>query len=159
MQELFASILSSKEVQENIKEMQKQLKEGVKELQEQLQNLPQQMDNITKEMKKDPFFGEVLQQLNLALKNEFQDNGDRYQLSIPLPYGKDSHIDIKTVGAMLQIDITSQSQSPNTKRRSSISKSLAIPQDAQIDKLSTNYKDDVLIITIPKDLSKGAKAK
>ncbi len=152
MQELFKSILSSKEVQENIKEMQKQLKEGVKQLQQELQNLPDQLDNVSNEMKKDPFFGEVLQQLSLVLKNELKDSGDKYQLAIPVPYGKDSNIDIKTKGDMLLIDIKSLAQNANSKRSSFISKTITIPKNAKIGELSTKYKDDMLLITIPKDI-------
>ncbi len=165
MQDLFTSILSTKEVQEGLSEFKEQVQEGLKQMQKEIQTLPQQLDNLTQQMQGDPFFGEIFQNLKAITAESFKDRGDYYLAAIPLKEGKHAKVDIKRQDHFLSIAISSkhqsQTQHANTTIHTQSSQSnrilLHIPKDAQIEKLQTDYeeKNATLFIKIPKIHNQG----
>ncbi len=160
LQDLFKTILSTKEVQEGLAEFKSQAQEGFKQMQQELQTLPQQLDNLTQQMQGDPFFGEIFQNLKTITAESFIDRGDYYLAAIPLKDGKDAKVNIKRQDHFLSISISSKYQSHTQSTNSTIhtqsSQSshtlLHIPKDAQIEKIQTDYEDKnaTLFIKIPK---------
>jgi HSP20 family molecular chaperone IbpA len=150
MQELLKSIFASKEVQEGLKEFQKEAKESIKRLQEELENLPSKLDNLSNEMKKDPFFSEIIDQLQTSLSGSLKDMGDHYIYEMKISNGKDANIDITTKNNLLTIRVKSSKKSTTSQEKREIVRSFTIPRDAFVEKLGTKFENDILTITIPK---------
>ncbi len=147
---IFTDIFGSKEMQEGLKQFKEQAEEGIKQLQEGLQKLPQEFDKLSDELKKDPFFSQLIDGLKHTRELKLEDLGDNYYLKTEVPGGKESTIDIKTKNSILTIVIVQKEESNTTIEDRRIQEIVLLPEDAFIDHLKTNYENGILEITIPK---------
>jgi HSP20 family molecular chaperone IbpA len=158
IQDLFKTIFASKEVQDGLREFKAQAQTGLQELQKELQNLPKQLDQLSNQMQDDPFLSQLFEGLKGISGSSLEDRGDYYYTQIKLVDGKNSKIDISTNDNLLTISIGKKEQKTTKSKNGTITQTslssskniIALPQDALIEKLQTNYKDDILEITIPK---------
>ncbi len=156
---LFSNIFGNPKLQEGIKEgfkeMQEQLQEGIKEMEKGFGELSGEIDKLSKS---DPFFKDLLGEFSQANRLKFTDQEDNYYLSLNIPGGADSKVDIKTEKNLLTITITQkviqEKQSQNSTIYSESLKkhqnTISIPDDAFIEHLKTKYQDGILEITVPK---------
>ncbi len=147
---IFTDIFNSHEMKEGLKQFKEQAQEGIKQLQEGLQKLPQEFDKLSGELKKDPFFSQLLEGLKHTRELKLEDQGDSYYLKTDVPGGKDSTIDIKTKNNILTIVIVQKEESNTTIQDRRSQEIVLLPEDAFIDHLKTNYENGILEITIPK---------
>ncbi len=163
IQDLFKSIFASQEVQEGLKQFKEEAQRGIKEMQAQLQTLPQQLDNLTKQIQNDPFFSEIIGELQSLHTQQFEDRGDYYFFQTTVPGKKESKIDIQAQKKFLIITILSKEDKTKQTAQSKIVQShtqstreaILIPQDALIEKLQTRYEDGILQLIIPKVKAKA----
>lgn len=162
---LFSDIFGNPKLQEGIKEgmeeMEKQIQRSFKDMEQELGKFSKEFENLSKN---DNFFNDILGNLgnlkDMAHANRLQltDRGDYYYLKLDIPGGSDSEIDIKTKENFLTLEITQKTLTDTKNKRSTTHSEssskyqniIAIPQDAFVDKLKTNYIDGALEITIPK---------
>ncbi len=164
LQDLIKSIFASKEVQDGLKEFKTQAEIGFKELQKELNELPKQLDNLSAQVGDDPFLSELFTGLKNIQASQFEDRGDYYYKELKLPDGKDSKVDISSDNGFLTITVSSKKSSTKTTKNGQISQSsssnfktiMALPNDALVEKIDTEYKDGVLQIKIPKVQVKGS---
>ncbi len=147
---IFTDLFNSKEVKEGIKQFKEQAKEGIKQLQEGLQTLPEEFDKLSKELKKDPFFSQLIEGLKNTKELKLEDLGDQYYLKTGVPGGKDSTVDIKTKNGILTIIIVQKEDNNRTIEDRQTQDIVLLPEDAFIDHLKTNYENGILEIIIPK---------
>ncbi len=147
---IFTDLFNSKEVKEGIKQFKEQAKEGIKQLQEELQTLPEEFDKLSKELKKDPFFSQLIEGLKNTKELKLEDLGDQYYLKTGVPGGKDSTVDIKTKNGILTIIIVQKEDNNRTIEDRQTQDIVLLPEDAFIDHLKTNYENGILEIIIPK---------
>jgi HSP20 family molecular chaperone IbpA len=158
IQDLFKSIFASKDVQDGLSEFKAQAQTGLAEIQKELENLPKQLDNLSNQMKDDPFLSQLFEGLKGISGSRLEDRGDHYYTQIKLVDGKNSKIDISTNDNLLTISVGKKEQKTTKSANGTITQQsfsnskniIALPQDALVEKLQTNYKDDILEITIPK---------
>ncbi len=156
---LFKNIFGNPKLQEGIKEGLKeaelQLQEGIKEMEKGFGDLNLELEKLSQS---DPFFKDLFSTLANKNQLEFTDRGEDYYLSLEVAGGADSKIDIKAKDGFLNI-LISQNIEKTEQTNDSISHSksikehkstLFIPSDALIDKLKTEYKNNTLVIIIPK---------
>jgi len=163
IQDVFKNIFASKEVQDGITQFKQQAQQGMQELQKELETLPGKIDGLQSQLKDDPFFSQVLGQLKGFGGKQLEDKGDYYYLKIDVAGGKEAKVDIQTKGNFLTIMISAKDASTTKKGNSTIQQSsssnsknvLMLPADALVEKLQTNYKDNILEITIPKVKAKA----
>ena len=161
---LLQTIFSSKEIQEGLAEFKTQAQEGFKQMQKELQNLPQQLDKLSTELKDDPIFSQLFENIKNITAKELKDKGDYYYTKLTLTNPKNSKVDINADDKFLTIKITEKTiEKINNNGTIATNESIketktliSIPNDALIEKLQSTYKDGVIEIKIPK-ITKGQK--
>ena len=96
---------------------------------------------------------------NAAMSNaDLQSKGDHYELSMDIPGASEKSIDIRSGNRVATVTAEREEvREGNTsdhyrqeRRLSSYVSSVALPEDAETDRMKTEYKNGVLTITIPK---------
>ena len=147
---LLQSIFSSKEVQEGLAEFKSQAQEGFKQLQKELQNLPKQLDNLSNELKDDPIFSQLFENIKNITASKLEDRGDYYYTKLTLPNPKNSKVDINADERFLTIKISQKRESNSTISTKETKTLISIPDDALVQKLQSSYKNGIIEIKIPK---------
>jgi len=147
---LLQSIFNSKEVQEGLAEFKTQAQEGFKQLQKELQNLPKQLDNLSNELKDDPIFSQLFENIKNISASKLEDKGSYYYTKIKLANPKNSKVDINADDKFLTIKISQSIESNGTISTKEEKRLISIPDDAFIQKLQSSYKNGLLEIKIPK---------
>ena len=101
----------------------------------------------------------------MAVRNQFTDKGDHYELITNIPESKENHIEINTERGMMSITAKivreeEQNQNGMISRSSSVrvyQQSMNIPADADDSSINTAYKNNKLVVSIKKKA--GAKNK
>jgi len=101
----------------------------------------------------------------MAVRNQFTDKGDHYELITNIPESKENHIEINTERGIMSITAKivreeEQKQNGMISRSSSVrvyQQSMNIPADADDSSISTAYKNNKLVVSIKKKA--GAKNK
>ena len=96
--------------------------------------------------------------LRMAQKSQFVDKNDRYELVTNIPQSDENNININTKDGMLTINAKIvKVEKQNNKNQVSTFKSvqmyqetLSLPSDANTNKITTEYKDNRVVIYIPK---------
>ena len=89
---------------------------------------------------------------------DLQDKGDNYLLKADIPGSSKSEINVTTKDGILTIEAKSKKEEKEEKDgfikheryQGVYMRSISLPQDADSDKLESDYKDGTLTITIPK---------
>jgi HSP20 family protein len=103
----------------------------------------------------------------MTQKSQFVDKGDRYELVTNIPQSNENNININTNNGMLTISAKIvKEEKQNNKNQVSTFKSvqmyqeaLSLPSDADTNKITTEYKDNKLVIYIAKKPQAKTKAK
>lgn len=94
----------------------------------------------------------------MAVRQQFVDKGDHYELQTNIPESKENHIDINTANGMMNItakivqEKEEKSQYGVSQSRSvrMYQQSTSLPMDADESAISTSYKDGKLLVSIKK---------
>jgi len=94
----------------------------------------------------------------MAVRNDFSDKGDHYELITNIPESKENHIDINTANGIMSVTAKivheeEQKQNGMISRSSSVrvyQQSVNIPADADESSITTAYKNNRLVISIKK---------
>ncbi len=140
IKKIFRDILSSKEVQDGLDEMKSQLKEA----QKQMNDLLNEFDKVIQD---DLFFDSIFQQLQKSKPMKFQERDDYYVLKILIPNINSSNINIQREKDLLVVTFEKDGQQNQNRVL------IAIPEDALIEKMQTNYQNKILEIVVPKIVS------
>ena len=143
-QKIFKDVFSHKEVKESIKEFKKGLNKTINELQKQLKDMDKEGGDI---------FGDLFKELGVKEFETFKDMGDYYQYVIDVD-GEHAKVNIDAKDGYLYIDITSKTDKKNKnsviKKESKRSYVIKLP-DADVQKIKSEYKNNKLYLTIPKN--------
>ena len=132
------------------------------------QKLQERMDRVFEEfnqeffsdMKIDPHFkSHFSNHLTFNQRDDFKDMGDSYELKIDIPDMNKDEIKVNTKGNL--ISIQAKHENKNEEKRDNkivkqehfvgmMSRTLTLPNDADPEKYTTNYKDGILTVTIEK---------
>ncbi len=94
-----------------------------------------------------------------TFKTDVNDKGDYYEIVADLPGMDKAKIDVKAENGMLSINAQSETQKEQKKGDKiirqerfvgSFHRSMSLPKDANGDKMTTEYKDGILRVKIPK---------
>lgn len=86
---------------------------------------------------------------------DLYEDDNNFYARVELPGVKKKEIDVKLENAVLTISGNRKSTRNEEKESVSFSRSLSIPEDIQGDKVTANYEDGILTVTLPKvELSK-----
>jgi HSP20 family protein len=91
-------------------------------------------------------------------KADLKDVKDHYEVKIDLPGSDNANINVKVKDGILNIDATAKKVEEKKGDKfikqerfvGAVHRSLTLPSDADGDKLTTDYKDGVLTVIIPK---------
>ena len=95
----------------------------------------------------------------IAVRNQFMDKGDVYELVTNIPESKENHIDVKTENGILYVSAKVVQEKEN-KTANSIStsrsmrmyqQSTSLPNDADESSIKIDYKNGKLVITVSKN--------
>ena len=95
---------------------------------------------------------------NMSPKSQLIDNGNKYELITNIPQSNQNHININTKDGAITISakITKEEKQNNKNQLSSLKsvrmyqETLPLPGDADTNKTTTEYKNNRLVIYIPK---------
>ena len=99
----------------------------------------------------------------IAVRNEFVDKGDVYELVTNIPESKENHIDVKTENGIMYVSAKVVHEQEN-KTANSIStsrsmrmyqQSTALPHDADESSIKVDYKNGKLVIRVSKNKTAG----
>jgi len=148
-QKIFKDIFGNQEVQKEIKEGVTEFKKGLNQLITQLQKNLNDMDKNGGDI-----FDDLLKDLAGGEYKVFDDKKDFYQLIIDLHHDKDAKVEIDAKGNILSVKVTSHYEEKQkdkvVKKVSEKSYIIKIPGDAVIDMITSEYKEGMLYITVPK---------
>ena len=129
---------------------------------EQMQKMQKEMDkafnNLTSNFSMIPEFKNFFDDMSISPSLNIEENKDSYKITINLPGTDKNSIKIKTSEGRLSIEASTKKMSDKKGTNflqkeiyeGSFSRSLVLPKDADAEKLSSEYKDGVLTITLPK---------
>jgi len=129
---------------------------------EEIKKMQQEMDAIFErfhqKMQGEEFFSKFDASLPATPAVDLKDMGDTYQLKADIPGSDKSEIKVTTENGMLKIEAKTakvkeeKSKDFLKKERfvGSYMRVVSLPKDADADKLKSDYKDGVLVVTIPK---------
>lgn len=129
---------------------------------EQMQQMQKEMDkafnNLTSNFSMMPEFKDFFNDMSISPSLNMKEKKDSYEISINLPGTDKNSIKIKTSDGRLSVEANTKKMSDKKSSNflqkeiyeGSFSRSLVLPEDADAQKLSSEYKDGVLTITIPK---------
>ena len=133
---------------------------------EEMRQMQQEMDKIFEKfhqrMTQEDLFKSFPATFPSTPAVDFRDTGDKYLLKADIPGAKESEIHIKTKDGVLTIEAKSIKEKKEEKSGKEAGfirheryegvyiRSLTLPEDADADKLKSDYKNGVLEITIPK---------
>jgi HSP20 family protein len=91
-------------------------------------------------------------------KADIKDKKDHYEVKVDLPGSNNANINVKVKENILNIDATAKKVEEKKGDKfikqerfvGAVHRSLTLPDDADTDKLKTDYKDGVLTVIIPK---------
>jgi HSP20 family protein len=91
-------------------------------------------------------------------KADLKDAKDHYEVKVDLPGNDNANINVKVKGNILNIDATAKKVEVKKDDKfikqerfvGAVHRSLTLPDDADGEKLTTDYKDGVLTVIIPK---------
>jgi HSP20 family protein len=91
-------------------------------------------------------------------KADLKDAKDHYEVKVDLPGNDNANINVKVKGNILNIDATAKKVEEKKSDKfikqerfvGAVHRSLTLPDDADGEKLTTDYKDGVLTVIIPK---------
>jgi HSP20 family protein len=129
---------------------------------EQMQKMQKEMDKIFNNMSSNfsamPEFEQFFNDVNIFPSLNIEDKKDSYVISLNIPGSDKNSIKINVENSILSVE--AQTKKLNDKKSSnflqkeiyegSFVRSITIPKDASADKLSSDYKNGVLTITLPK---------
>jgi HSP20 family protein len=105
-----------------------------------------------------PEFEQFFNDVNIFPSLNIEDKKDSYVISLNIPGSDKNSIKINVENSILSVE--AQTKKLNDKKSSnflqkeiyegSFVRSITIPKDASADKLSSDYKNGVLTITLPK---------
>jgi HSP20 family protein len=107
----------------------------------------------------DPFFKNSFDHMNFAPLSDLKDQKDKYVITVEIPGIKEKNIKIDTKDHLLSISATNEKSNEKKdenyiqKERymQSFKRVFTLPNDANMDKLTTKYSNGVLSINIPKN--------
>ncbi len=113
----------------------------------------------------DPFFKDSFSSMSFAPLSDLKEQKDKYIVTLEIPGVEEKDIKIEAKDHLLSINATSQK---NTDKKDtnyiqkeryvqSFSRIFTLPNDANIDKLTSKYSKGILNITIPKNKPKTQK--
>jgi len=127
-----------------------------------LDNMQTEMDQLfgkfSHNFQGSPYFDNVFGDFSMSPALDFREENDKYIVEVELPGAENSSIDISVKNNILNIKAeTNQNlkkDQSNYKRSErftgKLQRSLALPEDANSDGLTSQLENGVLIITIPK---------
>ena len=96
---------------------------------------------------------------SISVKTDVIDKGDHYEVKADLPGVEQKNINVKVKNNILSIEAKTQKSEENKKGDTIIKqerfvgsfyRAMSLPNDADSDKMTTNYKNGVLSVNIPK---------
>lgn len=115
-------------------------------------------DKYHKSMMREDMYSAFSSTFPTAPAVDLKDDGDKYLLKANIPGSKNNEIQVTTNNNMLKIEAKS-SESKEEKKSGFLKKErfagtyvrmMSLPEDADMDKLKSEYKDGVLTVTIGK---------
>merc|ERR1712232_1445085 len=88
---------------------------------------------------------------------ELIDNNEKFELKVDVPGVKEEDIDIKLDDGKLTVEGQRMGTSETSKFASKFSKIFSLDQTVDVDRFTANLKNDVLVVSAPKDLAKLQK--
>jgi HSP20 family protein len=129
---------------------------------EQMQKMQKEMDkifnNMTSNFSTMPEFEKFFDDMNISPALNIEDKKDSYEIHINIPGSDKNSIKINVKDGMLSVEAKtkklSDKKSSNFLQKEiyegSFVRRISVPKDADTDKLSSDYKNGILKITIPK---------
>lgn len=129
---------------------------------EQMQKMQKEMDEIFNNMSSSfstiPEFEQFFSDMSFSPSLNFEDKKESYEINLNIPGSDKNNIKIITKDGVLSVEAKTKKlndkQTSNFLQREiyqgSFVRKITIPKDANTDKLSSDYKNGVLTITIPK---------
>ncbi len=105
-----------------------------------------------------PTFSNSFKDLRISPLSDFIDKGDKYEIKMNIPGSNDNKIKIDTkdnqINILAEVDKTTENNSSNYFKREryvqKFQRIFTLPKDADISKMTKEYKNGVLTIEIPK---------
>ena len=153
--DIFGNPKVKKEIQKNISQMQEQLQSGMQDFQKEMLQMTQELQKASQN---DDFLKGLFKNFNLPKMQQFSDKGDHYYLQTAVPGNAKSAVDVQVKRGFIRILINHVYHEDRQENGIVIKKEvhnkqqvfIAIPKDADVQNLKTNYKDGLLEISIPK---------
>jgi len=129
--------------------------EEIKKIQEEMQK---SFGHFNSTFSNDPFFEDVYKKLSISPLSDIKGDKNGYTIELNIPGADKQKIDIKTQGNTLSVHAKS-TKSTDTNDTNYIhrerytqvfQRSFTLPEDADLDKIKSGYKNGILKITIPK---------
>lgn len=129
---------------------------------EEMRKMQQEMDQIFQKfherMMKEDIFSTFPSSFPATPAMDLKDNGDSYLLKMDIPGSEKNEINITTKDGVLTVEAKSKKEESDKSKgfikherfEGVYMRSMTLPQDADGDKLESDYKNGVLTITIPK---------
>ncbi len=129
---------------------------------EEMKKMQQEMDAIFERFHKRMLSEDLFSKFDSSFAStpavDLKDVGDAYQLRANIPGSDENQIKVTTEKGMLKIEAKSTKAKEEKGKEflkkerfvGSYMRMLSMPNDADMDKLKSNYKNGVLEITIPK---------
>ena len=129
--------------------------EQMKKMQEQMQK---SFGHFNSFFSNDPFFQQAFSQMATMPLSDIQESKDSYVIELNIPGAQEQKIDIKTQGRSLIVHASSEKKKDqndsNYIQRERYSQTFerifTLPDNADLDNMSNDYKDGILTIKIPK---------
>lgn len=142
------------EIFKEMYQMQKEMDKVFERMQQRMEQRTQQINMPTKQALSPGYIASVRQNL-------FEDKGMYYEYNTGIHEGKDNQIDISIKDGILQFKATIDTETRTKQSRiqsqqryvSIVQRSETLPKDADESTLKSEYKNDVLILTIQKTMS------
>ncbi len=129
---------------------------------EEMQKMQQEMDAVFekfhKRMLNEKFFSQFESALPMTPAVDLKDTGESYEIKADIPGSDKEAIKVTTQDGLLKIEAKSE-KSKEQKEKDFLKKErfvgsylrvVSLPKDADASKLKSDYKNGVLVITIPK---------
>ncbi len=153
--DIFGNPKVQTEIQKNISQMQQQLQEGMSQFQQEIVAMTAELQKASAE---DPLLKELFQNFNFPKARSFKDEGNIYTLDIEVPANEKSSVDVKVKKGFVIVLINKVTEEERTENGVVVKKELkkkkqlllAIPEDADSEKLETKYDNGRLRLILPK---------
>lgn len=129
---------------------------------QQMQAMQREMDtifnNFNSTLMAIPKFRDTFSNIQVTPLSDFKDNGKKYEIKMNIPGGNERDIIIKAEGNQLSIEASIEKSKDDNgsnyfrqeRYMQKFFRQFTLPNDADTSKLSKEYKNGVLSITIPK---------